>query len=64
MDYSFNGMKISSYDGLIGLKRSKCPSCSASRMYFCYKCYKYVEGVDINLFPKVKVSSINLLYLN
>ena len=52
----FKGMSISSHAPLEGLKRSKCPGCQASRMYFCYKCYLYVETLDVSKIPKVKVS--------
>ena len=54
----FKNLKISSHEPLFGLKRSKCPQCKASRMYFCYTCYKYVEGVDVCKFPKINVSNI------
>jgi len=51
----FKGMIISSHAPLEGLKRSKCPGCQASRMYFCYKCYLYVETLDVSKIPKVKL---------
>jgi len=51
----FTGMNISSHDPLEGLCRSKCPGCQASRMYFCYKCYLFVETLDESKMPKVKL---------
>ena len=54
----FKEFKIDSHDVLEGLKRSVCPQCKASRMYFCYTCYKYVEGVKENQLPHVKVGII------
>ena len=52
----FQDFEIASLKPLEGLKRSLCPQCKASRMYFCYTCYKYVDGVDALIFPRVKVS--------
>ncbi|XP_022110278.1 DTW domain-containing protein 1-like [Acanthaster planci] len=39
-DNPFEGLKIDSHDPLRkATKRTPCPECSASRKYFCYKCY-------------------------
>ena len=58
----FKDMNISSHVPLEGLKRSKCPGCQASRMYFCYKCYLYVDTLDASKIPKVKVSSCFFIF--
>ena len=48
----FFGMKISPLEPLEGLRRSKCPKCQASRKYFCYTCYCFMEeGVPEGAFP-------------
>ncbi|XP_076809618.1 tRNA-uridine aminocarboxypropyltransferase 1-like [Clavelina lepadiformis] len=51
----FKDFHISSHAPLNGLKRSKCPTCKASRMYFCYTCYKYVENINIKDLPTIKL---------
>ena len=52
----FEEFEIASFEPLEGLKRSTCPKCKCSRMYFCYTCYKYVVGIDESLLPRIKVS--------
>nr|CAB3240076.1 DTW domain-containing protein 1 [Phallusia mammillata] len=51
----FDNFKISGFQPLQDLKRSPCPKCKASRMYFCYTCYKYVEDIDQSKLPKIKL---------
>lgn len=46
-DYDpFIDMKISQTEVLDSLQRTKCPLCQASRKYFCYTCYCYMEAPD------------------
>ena len=59
----FDEFKIASHAPLEGLRRSVCPRCKASRMYFCYSCFCYVEGVDQSLLPKVKVNANKFILL-
>ncbi|KHN71198.1 DTW domain-containing protein 1 [Toxocara canis] len=41
-----NELKLSSTSALNTLSKQVCPSCSRKRMFFCYDCRIYMQGVE------------------